>query len=148
MKKSLKPVQLLALKLIVLGTPDNQVAARLDVSAMTIHRWKRLPAFEAKLNAITSSGLERIVKMLNITSLTAVETLNEMLNDMSVPATIRMRAALGVLNALPSVNGALEKGLQHRAADFDLKQRWNSQGRTYDERGEPCSAPEEDTITV
>ena len=84
MQKSLKPVQLYALKLIALGTPDYQVAARLEVSVMTIYRWKRLPQFEAKLNAITTSGLEQIVKKLNIASLTAVETLQEVLNDMSL----------------------------------------------------------------
>ena len=59
-----------------------------------------------------------------------------------------MKAALGVLSAMGPVNGALEKGLQHRTADFDLKQRWNSQGHTYDESGEPCNAGGEDTITV
>lgn len=146
--KSLKPIQMVALRLIAMGIPDNQIAGRLSVSPITIHRWKRLPQFEAKLNAITSSGLEQIVKLVNITSLTAVETLNEMLNDMSIPATIRMRVALGVLNALPSVNGALERGLQHRVADFDLKQRFNNQGFTYDSGGEPCIGTNESMITI
>lgn len=148
MQKSLKPVQLTALKLIALGTPDYQVAARLEVSVMTIYRWKRLPQFESRLNAITTSGLEQIVKKLNITSLTAVETLQEVLNDMSLTPLIRMRAALGVLNALPAVNSALEKGLQHRAADFDLKQRWNSQGCTYEAAGQSCTDEERHTIKV
>ena len=145
---SLKARQLNAIQLLALGTPIVRVAERLEVSTMTIYRWQRLPAFEAKLNAITTSGLEQIVKKLNITSLTAVETLQEVLNDMSLPPVIRTRVALGVLNALPSLNSALEKGLQHRVADFDLMQRWNSQGHTYNSSGEPCDIGRADTISV
>jgi hypothetical protein len=138
MPKLLKPVQLSALRLIASGTPDCQVASTLNVSVMSIYRWRRLPAFEAKLNEITSSGLEEIAKTLNATALTAVETLQEVLCDMSQPVSLRMRAALGVLNALGPVNAALERGLQHRAADFDLNHRFNTQGNTYDQQGESC----------
>ncbi len=147
-EKSLKPVQLSALKLIAMGTPDYQVAERLDVSAMTIYRWRRLPEFEAKLNAVTSSGLEEISKTLNATALTAVETLQEILCDLSQPVPIRMRAALGVLGAMPAVNGALEKGLRHRAADFDLTQRFGVQGYTYDSSGNTCGGGGEGIVTV
>lgn len=137
--KRLKARQLQAVKLLALGTPASHVAERLEVSAMTIYRWQRQPAFEAKLNSITSSGLEQISKMLNATALTAVETLQEVLCDMSQPTAIRMKAALGVLGVMSSVNGALEKSLQHRVADFDLSQRYSSQGYTYDSNGEPCN---------
>ena len=44
--------------------------------------------------------------------------------DLSVPTSVRLRAALGVLGAMASVNGTLEKSLRHRAADFDLRQWW------------------------
>jgi hypothetical protein len=136
MPKPLRPLQLNALRLIASGTPDCQVASTLNVSVMSIYRWRRLPAFEAKLHAITSSGLEEISKTLNATALTAVETLQEVLCDMSQPVPIRMRAALGVLSALGPVNAALERGLQHRAGDFDLTQRFNLQGHTYEATGE------------
>lgn len=146
MQKSLKPVQLSALKLIAMGTPDCQVASTLNVSVMSVYRWKRLPAFEAKLNSITSSGMEQIATTLNAAALSAAETLSEILNDMSQPVPIRMRAALGVLNALGPVNSALERGLQHRAADFDLGQRFN-QGHTYDAVGQ-SGKDSRDTITI
>lgn len=148
MQKSLKPVQLTALKLIAMGTPDYQVAERLDVSAMTIYRWKRLPQFESRLNAITSSGLEQIAKTLNAAALTAAETLQEILCDMSQPTATRMKAALGVLNAMGPVNAALEKSLQHRVADFDLAQRYSDQGYTYDSRGKPCRDTVEQIVSV
>jgi hypothetical protein len=134
--KALKARQLEAVKLLAMGTPAYQVARRVAVSPMTIHRWQRLPEFEAKLTSITSSGMEQVAKTLNSAALTAAETLQEILCDLSQPVPIRMKAALGVLNALGSVNAALERGIQHRAADFDLAQRFSSQGNTYEAVGE------------
>lgn len=102
---------------------------------MTIYRWQRLPAFEAKLNAITSSGLEEIAKKMNATALTAVETLQEVMCDLREPTTSRMKAALGVLANVASVNNMLEKSLIHRVAGFDLKNRISDQSFTYDRHG-------------
>lgn len=138
--KSLKPMQLTALKLIAMGTPANQVAERLEVSAMTVYRWQRLPAFQEKLGCISSSGLQEIATKLNAASLTAVETLQEVLCDISQPPAIKVKAALGVLNAMASVNNALEKGLQHRVADFPLQDRFNGPAFTFDSSGERITA--------
>lgn len=142
----LKPRQLTAIQLLATGTPAYKVAERLEITTMTLYRWQRLPEFEAKLNLITSSGLEEIAKKLNATALTAVETLQEILCDMTQPIPIRMKAAIGVLNAMPAVNGSLEKSLQHRAADFDLAHRFGS--FTYNSGGEPYKASGESTITL
>jgi len=122
--KTLKPVQLTAISMLAAGTTATQVAARLDISTMTIYRWQRLPEFEARLRTITSSGLEEIAKKMNAATLTAIETLQETMCNMSEPTPVRMKAALGVLNATASVNGMLEKSLRHRVADFDLQERW------------------------
>lgn len=139
-EKTLKPVQLTALKLIALGTPANQVAERLEVSAMTIYRWQRLPAFQDKLGCISSSGLQEMAKKLNAASLTAIETLQETMCNMAESPSIRIKAAIGVLNAMASVNNALEKGLQHRLADFSLQDRFNGPSFTYDSSGERINA--------
>lgn len=144
--RSLKPRQLTAIQLLATGTPAYKIAERLEITTMTLYRWQRLPEFEAKLNLITSSGLEEIAKKLNATALTAVETLQEILCDMSQPIPVRMKAAIGVLNAMPAVNGALEKSLQHRVADFDLAHRFG--GVTFNSGGEPCKASGESTITL
>ncbi len=135
-KRLLKPVQLNAVQMLALGIPAYQVAAKLEVSTMTIYRWQRQPAFEARLGAITSSGLEEIAKKMNATTLTAVETLQEILCDMTQPTTTRMKAALGVLGSMSSVNAALECSLQHRVADFSLLQRFSDQSFTYDSNGD------------
>jgi transposase len=145
--KLLRPRQLTAMQLLVSGTPASQVAERLQISVMTVYRWQRLPAFEAKLNAVTSSGLQEIARTINAASLTAAETLQEILCDLSLPVSIRMKAAVAVLGTMSSVNSAVERGLQHRVADFDLTQRFNTQGNTYDQRGESCHGTEEH-ITV
>lgn len=138
---ALKPMQLNAIKLLAVGTPAYQVAERLEVSTMTIYRWQRLPEFEAKLNSIYSSGLEEIAKKMNATTLTAIETLQEILCEMREPSITRMKAPLGVLSAMSSVNSVLEKSLQHRVGDFDLQQRWSSPAFTYDCSGNPCQIP-------
>lgn len=132
---SLKARQLNAVQLLAVGVPAYKVAAQLEVSTMTIYRWRRLPAFEAKLNAIASSGLEEIAKKMNATTLTAVETLQEILCNMAEPPTTRMKAALGVLSAVASVNNMLEKSLKHRVADFDLQQRFSEPAFTFDGSG-------------
>lgn len=134
--KLLRPRQLTAMQLLVSGTPASQVAERLQISVMTVYRWQKLPAFETKLNAVTSSGLQEIARTINAASLTAAETLSEILCNLSLPTNTRMKAALGVLNAMSSVNFTLERGLQHRAGDFDLAQRFNLQGHAYEATGE------------
>ena len=139
-EKPLKPVQLTALKLIAVGTPLNRVAEKLEVSEMTVYRWRRLPEFESRLRTITSSGMEEIAKKMNAATLTAIETLQETMCDMSEPTNVRLKAALGVLNATASVNGMLEKGLRHRAADFDLQQRWGE--------GFACNSVEESNLSL
>ena len=138
-KKVLKSKQLSAIKLLAAGTPAYQVAEKLEVSTMTIYRWQQLPEFEFKLQTITASGLEEIAKRLNSTALTAVETLQEVLCDMSLPTALRMKAALGVLNLMPNINGVLEQNFRNGKADFDLRDRWNIEGYAYGNNKEMSS---------
>lgn len=140
--KSLKARQLNAVQLLAVGVPAYKVAAQLEVSTMTIYRWQKLPAFEEKLNAITTSGLGEIAKKMNATTLTAVETLQEILCDMTQPTLIRMKAALGVLGSVASVNNMLEKNVKHGVADFDLQQRFSEHAFTFDANGNRFSAVE------
>ncbi len=133
--QSLKPRQLNAIKLLAMGKPANQVAEILQVTTMTLYRWQKLPEFNSKLNCIANSGMEEIAKKMNVAALTAIEVLQDILCDMRVPKATQLKAALGVLHTMASVNGALEKGLQHRQADFDPQSRWDNQGFTYDASG-------------
>jgi hypothetical protein len=146
--KGLRPVQLSAIRLLAVGTPIVKVAERLDVSCMTIWRWRtQNPEFESRLNAVAASGLQEVGKQINRTALAAIEVLQGLLGDMTQPTSVQIKVALGVLNSMPSVNAAIDKALLHRAADFDPEQRWDNQvGQTYDQC-EPCNASG-DTVTV
>ena len=130
--------QLTALKLLATGTPINQVVERLEITRVTLYRWKQLPEFDEKLRTITNSGLEQIAKKMNALALTAAETLQYHMCDMSLPADTQIKLALGILNTMPKVNGALEMSLQHRSADFDVKKRFSGPSFTYDSNGNPC----------
>ena len=135
--KALKPKQLNAIKLLATGTPAYQVAARLEITTMTLYRWQRLPEFEQTLHSISHSGLDEIATKMNVAALTAVETLQEILCSLNEPTNIRLKAAIGTLRAMPSVNGALEKGLQHRTADFDTRRRFHGPAFTHGSDGRP-----------
>lgn len=134
--RQLKPKQLDAVQLLVIGTPIYQVAAKLEVSTMTLYRWQRLPEFEAMVQSIASSGLEEIAKKMNATTLTAVETLQEVLCNMNEPVNIRLKAAIGVLNNVASINHMLNKTQKYGLSDFDLKNRFNEPAFSYDANGD------------
>lgn len=140
-QKPLKPKQIIAIQLLAMGTPIYPVAEKLEITTMTLYRWQKLPEFNSKLNSIADSGLEEIAKKMNAAAITAIETLQEAMCDLKEPSSVRIKAALGVLGATASVNGALEKGLKHRIADFDLRERFNDTGWSYDQNGNPIEYP-------
>jgi hypothetical protein len=123
------------------------VAEKLDISCMTIWRWRQSEEFESRLNAVAASGLQEVGKQINQTALVAVAVLQQLLGDMTQPTNVQIKVALGVLNSMPNINAAIDKALLHRAADFDPESVWSSQGCTYNQHGEPCD-PSGDTITV
>jgi hypothetical protein len=137
--KTLKPKQLNAIRLLAAGTPSYQVAERLEITTMTLYRWQRLPEFEQTLHAIAYSGLDEIAKKVNVAALTAIETVQEILCNMTEPSDVRLKAAMVALKAMPLVNGALEKGMAHREADFDLRKRFSGPAFTYASNGQPCA---------
>ena len=133
--KVLKPKQQLAVRLLALGHQKNIVAQRLDVSTMTLYRWEQSPNFQNELaTSIESSGLKETARKLHIAGITAAETIQEFLNNMSHPAEVRAKFAVGVLRAYPAFQSAIEKGLRNRVGDFNLDERWLSHA-TYDSHG-------------
>jgi hypothetical protein len=147
-QKPLKPKQITAIQLLATGTPAYQVAEKLEITTMTLYRWQKLPEFNSVLNLIANSGLEEIAKKMNVATMTAIETLQETMCDLKEPSSMRVKAALGVLNSTASVNGMLEKALKHRVADFDLNHRFADQGFTYDMNGNLCQSPVQNTFST
>lgn len=147
--KGLRPVQLSAIRLLAVGTPIVRVAEKLDISCMTIWRWRtQNPEFESRLNAVAASGLQEVGKQINRTALVAVEVLQQLLGDMTQPTSVQVKVALGVLNSMPNINAAIEKGLLHRAADFDPERHWDNEvGPIYEAVGQ-SGKDSGDAITV
>lgn len=135
-QKVLKPKQQLAVRLLASGYQKNIVAQRLNVSVMTIYRWEQSPIFQTELaSTIEASGLEETARKLHIAGITAAETIQEFLNNMSHPSEVRAKFAVGVLRAYPAFQSAIEKGLRHRIGDFSLDERWTLNHATYDSHG-------------
>ncbi len=88
--KTLKPKQLNAIRMLAIGTPAHQVAARLEITTMTLWRWQRLPEFELTLQAIAHSGLDELATKMSVAALTAIEVLQEILCDMRLPAPTKI----------------------------------------------------------
>ncbi len=82
--------------------------------------------------------------MMNAATLTAVETLQETMCNLAEPASIRLKAALGILSHTASVNSMLEKGLKHKQGDFDLQTRFE-RGSVYDSCGNRISGEVSDS---
>ncbi len=137
----MKPRQVQALQLLATGRPVNQVAAMVDVTPMTVFRWKNTPAFRSRLELVTNSGLESLAKKVNATAITAIETLQETLCNMALPDQIRVKAALGVLNAMGSVNAALSRRLHDGVADFELSTRFDGPVFSHDSAGNVIQLP-------
>lgn len=114
--KNVKPLharQLHAIRLLAAGTPDYVVAQRIEVSTMTIYRWKRQDEFNQELRRIAYCGLEDFSKKLNECAVTALDTLQEVMNDLREPSTHRSKVALGIINAMPKVHDALSRSVRY-----------------------------------
>ena len=138
---SLKPKQVHALQLLATGRPVSHVAAAVNVSPMTVFRWKNTPAFRSRLDLVTNSGMEELAKKVNATALTAIETLQEALCDMALPVRLRARVALGVLGTMGAINAALSRRLQDGAADFKLSTRFDGPAFSHDGTGNAIPLP-------
>ena len=134
--KTLKPRQLDAIKMLATGIPAYEVAERLEITCMTLWRWRRIPEFEHTLHSISHSGLDELARKINIAALTAVEVVQEVLCDMRECSSTRLKAAAIALRAMPGVNTALAKA--HPGADFDTRKRSTGPAFTFDGDGNPC----------
>lgn len=99
-----------AVVLLARGASTDHVGKEVGVTSRTVRRWLEEPEFAGQVQEIRQSTLEETVHALGVTARAAVGVLGQALKDES--ATIRVRAALGVLTCLPTI-----------AAHVDLEQR-------------------------
>jgi hypothetical protein len=76
---------------------------------MTVYRWKQNELFSSELNRLTTNYVKEFSEKLNYSAMTAVDTLNEIMNDLREPSMHRGKVALGLLRSLPHIQSALAK---------------------------------------
>ena len=55
-KKPLDEVQLRAARMIAMGVPYNDIAKQINVTRITLYRWRKLPQFAAELSKLTQEA--------------------------------------------------------------------------------------------
>lgn len=113
-----------AVVLLARGTNSDKVGEMVGVSGRTIRRWAEAPDFRAEVEAARRALLDEAVRALSSAARDAVSVLHESLTD---PApNIRLRAAVALLGALPSISEHV--ALEERIAA--LEAAFNPEGRS------------------
>ncbi|WP_435601266.1 hypothetical protein [Streptomyces sp. C10-9-1] len=100
-----------AIVLLARGTNSDKVGETVGVSGRTIRRWAEAPDFKTEVETARRALLDEAVKALSAAAREAVDVLHQALGDES--PSIRLRAAVALLGALPSISEhvALEERL-------------------------------------
>lgn len=88
--------------LLARGWSTDRVGTDVGVTARTVRRWLTDPEFSDRVHDIRRTTLAETVSALELTARAAVNVLGEALLS-EQPMPLRVRAALGVLNALPNI---------------------------------------------
>ena len=112
-----------AVILLARGTNSDKVGEQVGMSGRTIRRWAEAPDFKAEVDAARRALLDEAVKALSAAARDAVDVLHQSLSDDS--PNIRLRAAVALLGALPSISEhvALEERISALEAALDPEGR-------------------------
>lgn len=95
---TLRPGQARAIEALLASESVPEAARLAGVPQRTLYRWLDEPAFAAALRRAESRIIDEAARRLARVTTKAIATLEAMLDDPSVPAATRVRAALGVLD--------------------------------------------------
>lgn len=112
-----------AVLLLARGTNSDKVGEQVGVSGRTVRRWAEQPDFKAEVDAARRALLDEAVRALSSAARDAVDVLHASLTDDS--PSIRLRAAVALLGALPSITEhvALEERIAALEAALDPEGR-------------------------
>ncbi|MGW2582570.1 hypothetical protein ACWCYZ_14765 [Streptomyces virginiae] len=103
-----------AAAMLARGLPAEHVGRQVEVSGRTVRRWLEDPEYAEQVQELRRTALGETLRALETVSRSAVGVLGRVLANDDAPLAIRVRAALGVLTALPRIAEHVE--LEERVA--------------------------------
>ena len=103
------------------GCSTDEAGKAGGVTGRTVRRWLQDPSFAAQVSEVRVQILDRTVGALVDASTEAVATLRELMSGSSSD-NVRMRAALGILDAVVAVRESLELERRITALEAVMKE--------------------------
>lgn len=94
--------------LLARGMPTERVGTEVGVSGRTVRRWLDSEEFTERVQEFRHATLSETVRSLETVARSAVAVLGRAMTDPEVSMSVRVRAALGVLTALPAISAHAE----------------------------------------
>src|SRR5882672_8823629 len=95
----LTPLQLSITHALASGVSISAAAQSKDISRTTIHGWKKtIPEFAKAIEEATQSYIETLRDQTHDLSRKALAFVDAIIDDVAAPLSIRLKAALAVLN--------------------------------------------------
>ena len=96
--RRLSPQQQTALKQLLMGASITEAAQAAGVTRQTVSEWcNHHDGFQAELVARRASALRDAQQLVEDAALMAVEVLSEIARDPAVPASVRVKASVAIL---------------------------------------------------
>jgi transposase-like protein len=95
--KQLRPEQVRVIEDLVIGASVTDAARVAGVDRTTVHRWMRNAVFNDELNHAHREMRLRIQAAYRTLGNDAVKVIREILQEPQIPASVRLKAALAVL---------------------------------------------------
>ena len=96
--KELTPAQIKAVHAIVAARDVRAAAAACGTPERTLHRWLQVEAFKLAIAEQESFIVDYAMRRLLLLQDKAIDTIEGVLDSAEVPASVRLRAALGMLD--------------------------------------------------
>ena len=122
MSTKLNQNQLLAIPLVAQGVSGKNVAKKIQVTEETVSRWKKLPEFQAEVNALLKECRDETQHKLRSLVNTALEVIKDELDDKN--SDQRITIALKILQNM-KLNTYLYEEIGSSKAENVKSKMWN-----------------------
>ena len=123
MSKNLNENQLLAIPLVAQGVSGKDIANKLNVAKETISRWRKLPEFQAEVNALLKECRDETQHKLRSLVNTALEVVKDELENKN--SDQRITIALKLLQNM-KLNTYLYEEIGSSKAEVVKSRMWNA----------------------